>query len=63
MQLREAIASPRTLILSFNFPIARVVKHTLDDFSNILLGLVLMLVRRIGICVMGLEADVTYQSV
>lgn len=36
MQLREAIASPRTLIISFNFSIARVVKHTLDNFSNIL---------------------------
>ncbi|WP_118162146.1 hypothetical protein [Nostoc sphaeroides] len=37
MQLREAIAIPITLIISFNFSIARVVKHTLDDFSNILL--------------------------
>ncbi len=37
MQLREVIASPITLIISFNFSIARVVKHTLDDFSNILL--------------------------
>ncbi|AUB35641.1 hypothetical protein COO91_01531 [Nostoc flagelliforme CCNUN1] len=39
MQLREAIASLITLIISFNFSIARVVKHTLDDFSNILLAI------------------------
>ncbi|MBN3962253.1 hypothetical protein [Nostoc sp. NMS8] len=37
MQLREAIASPKTLLILFKFSIARVVKYTLDDFSNIFL--------------------------